>query len=172
MPMRMRRERSDSVGDSVDDSIKRKREMLGNGAVAGGEGEGEVFKRSRKINRSPIKRMMNEEREEAFREMRAEMRADMKEGLKEITQEIKKIVEGQSEVMRQELEKMKEELKMREGRWDRERKEMKVRIENLERQMVEWNNRSGKNNGGEEAREGRERGEEGKGVRKRDGREG
>lgn len=50
---RSRRERYDSVGDSVKKQAKRKRELLGEDSFKGREEE--IFQKSKKMIRSPVK---------------------------------------------------------------------------------------------------------------------
>lgn len=50
---RVRRERYDSEGDNVEEIAKRKRELLGEGTAE--KDEREVFKKGKKMVRSPVK---------------------------------------------------------------------------------------------------------------------
>ncbi|XP_011641670.1 DNA ligase 1-like [Pogonomyrmex barbatus] len=121
---RVDRERSDSLEKSLEEQMKRKREVLGNDSVD----EAEIFKRSKKLGRLPIGKGWNEELKELVRELKEEV----KEGLKEVKEEIKEIADAQKEAVRIEVEKMKENLKMREKRWNKEREELKEKIEKME----------------------------------------
>jgi len=129
--MSMGRERSDSIGEGMLDSGKRKREMLGKESSEEG-GVAEIFKRSHKISRSPEGGRGGQE----VREMLQEMRMEIKKGLEGVRKEIKREAEGQKEAMRMEVEKMKEELRVREERWNKEREEIRRRIERIEQEIV------------------------------------
>jgi len=128
--MNLGRERSDSIGEGVLDSGKRKREMLGKESPEEG-GVAEIFKRSHKTSRSPGGGREGQE----VREMLKEMRNEIKKGLEGVRKEIKREAEGQKEAMRMEVEKMKEELRAREERWNKEREELRRRIERIEQEI-------------------------------------
>lgn len=135
---RVSRERNDSMGESSEEQAKRKREVLGNAVD-----EAEIFKRSRKVRRSPIGKGRNEE-----------LKEELKEGLKEVKQEIREVADGQKETMRIEIEKIKEDLKMREERWNKEREELKERIERM-KQGLEGLKIGRKEEGGGNKRKGK-----------------
>ncbi|KAL6262079.1 hypothetical protein P5V15_007177 [Pogonomyrmex californicus] len=67
--------------------------------------------------------------------MLRKMTDEIKEGLRGIRQEINKIAEEQKEVMRIEMEKIKNELKIREEKWRKKKEEMKERIERIEKKL-------------------------------------
>lgn len=129
---RLGRERSDSAGDSVKEHLKRKREMLGRDSLEGERGLADIFKRSKKVLRSPGGKQGREDLRGMLKELK-EMKEEMKEGLKGVRREIREEAEGQKKAMKREIDGMKEELRKREEDWKRESEEMEERIEKLER---------------------------------------
>lgn len=87
---RVSRERNDSMGESSEEQAKRKREILGNAID-----EAEIFKRSRKVRRSPIGKGGNEELKKLVKELKEEL----KEGLKEVKQEIREVADDKKETI-------------------------------------------------------------------------
>lgn len=91
MEARAGRERYDSAGDSIEGHIKRKRELLKRDSIEKEGGEAEIFKRSRKMVRSPGAKEMKEELKGMINEMREEIR----EELRDVIGEFRKVAEGQ-----------------------------------------------------------------------------
>lgn len=149
------RERCDSAGDSVEEHLKRKREMLGRESMKGQGGEGNIQEKQ-KIVRSPV----GKEGSEGLKGMFKEMREEIREGLRVVKQEIREVAEGQKEAMRMEIERMKEDLEKREERWNKKKGEIKEKIKRMEREleglMVESSVNGGVEEGGVRGRwEGR-----------------
>lgn len=146
---RLGRERRGSMGD-IEEHFKRKRN----------EEEEDIFKKSRKVGRSPTGKEEGGLMKEMFRELREELR----EGLKGVREEIREVAEGQKDAMRKEVEKMKDDLKVREEKWNREREEMRGRIQELERVVegmkLEKEKGGGEGQSGEGGGGGQERGNE------------
>lgn len=127
------RERCDSVGDSGDnmeEHVKRKREVLGEKEKWEGEREA-IFRKSRKVGRSPMK--TTEER--GWKEVLKEMREEWRGGIMKVKQQIKEVAKGQKEMMKLEVERMKEMLREREESWGRERREIKEKLERMKLEM-------------------------------------
>lgn len=123
------RERRDSVsGDSVEESTKRKREMIGDEAA-------EIFKRSCKVGRSPGEKRWKEEMRGMMKELREELRGEVREGMKGVSAELNRVTEVQKETLREEMEKIKNEWRDRERIWEKEREEFRERIEEIERKL-------------------------------------
>lgn len=112
MERKLGRERCDSAGDSVEEHMKRKREMLGRESLGGEREEMEVFKRSKKTVKSPKEGEAIRE----WRKMLREMEEEIKEGIEGVRKEIREIAEGQREAMRTEIEEMRKDLRRREDR--------------------------------------------------------
>lgn len=129
------RERSDSVGDSVEERVKRKRELLGRDSGEGEKGLADIFKRSKKIMRSPERKeeRMEEEGDNLLREIREELGI----GLRKLSKEIKEVARDQKEMMREEIERMKEELNRREDSWQKERREIREEVKKLKQELEE-----------------------------------
>ncbi|KYN16543.1 hypothetical protein ALC57_11204 [Trachymyrmex cornetzi] len=126
------KDRRESMGD-LTRFLKRKRKGEGGEVEVEREKIEEVFRKSKKTIRSPVK--MGEEG--GMREWLKEMREEMREGLKGVRKEIREVAEGQKEWMGKEVERIKEEMKEREEKWMREKEEMKERITALERELGE-----------------------------------
>ncbi|KYN18579.1 hypothetical protein ALC57_09108 [Trachymyrmex cornetzi] len=116
-----------SSGD-LEKFLKRKRES--EGAEEGGGKLEEIFRRSKKTIRSPVK--MGEEG--GMKELLKEMRDELREGLMGVRKEIR---EEQREMMRKELERLREKLRDREEKWKREKGEMMNRLKALEGELGE-----------------------------------
>ncbi|KYN09398.1 hypothetical protein ALC57_18503, partial [Trachymyrmex cornetzi] len=137
-----------------------KREREGGESVDGKMEE--VFRSSKKTERSPVKRGEEGEMKEIFKEMRVEMR----EGLKIMSKEIREVAEGQKEWMRKEMEKVKEELRVKEEKWQREKGEMLERLKALEGELGKIRVVTGesKEEGGKEREGGKVERREGKEI--------
>lgn len=119
---RLMRERADSlpIGTWFKRAGKRKERQ-----DEGEEGEGvEGFKRSTKLERSPVKK-----EEGGWMEVVKEMRA----GFKEIMKEVKELREG-----KEEMKRWMEE--MRKG-WEKEKEGLEKRMDNIEKKMEDWESR-------------------------------
>lgn len=147
-----KRRRCESMGN-MEDLWKRKREDL----EGKEEGEGEmedVFRKSRKMGRSPVKGMVGNEREmsEMMRGWKEDMEEIMKElrGMKEMREELKQIkggidevVKEQGRMLREEMEDVKRIFKEKETRWKEEREEMMGNMRELEKRIGELEKREG-----------------------------
>jgi len=130
-PDRLRKGRSESEGDDAGEQMKRKREMLGRDSLEGELKLADIFKKSNRTARSPLRKEGDGDWKEMFKEMREEIR----EGLKGVRQDIREVAETQKEAMRKEMERIKEELRKREEVWNKEKKELKERIERMEQEL-------------------------------------
>lgn len=147
------RERSTSVGN-IEDYVKRKR-IVGEGGEAKEE---EIFKRSKKIMRSPEKKLLGSEQGEGEAEGGAErlggiigkwkkeieeMIKEMKvfkewmEEIKGMKEEVKVEIQEQGVMLREEVDKMRKAMKAQKENWEKEREEMKRQIRGLEREILE-----------------------------------
>jgi len=155
------RERRDSMGESIEEHLKRKREMWGE---EGKEEAGiaDIFKKSNRTVRSPTGKGIKEEWKEEMRKLFEELREEIKEGMKSLGKEMWKKLEEEKEMIREELEKSREDRKIKEEKWNKEREEIKEQVRILEREIEELMIKKGK-----EGEDGRWEGEEGK---RRDGR--
>jgi len=134
------KERRGSTGSS-EDYKKRKREMLG----VDGEREEDIFKKSNRVLRSPIRgEEIEGELVRMFKKWREEMKKEMREGMREIKKDIRKIAEEQKEELKREVEGIREKLAVREENWRREREEFRVRLEKLERELKGVKGKKGK----------------------------
>jgi len=120
---RLRKGRSKSEDDDAVEQMKRKREMLGRDSLEGELKLAEIFKKSNRTARSPLRK----ERNGDWKEMIKEMREEIREALKGVKKDIREVAETQKEAMRKEMEKMKEELRKRE-----EQREKRTKRENRE----------------------------------------
>jgi len=145
------KERRGSTG-SIEDYRKRKREMQ----REEGENKEVIFKRSNRTKRSPPG---GDDREEdmagMFKEWKEELKREMREGMRGIKEELRKIAEEQKEEMKREMEGIREELAIREEAWRREKEEMRVRMEKMERELEGLKGKTGR--GWEVIEEGVER---------------
>jgi len=80
------RERGDSMGESIEEHLKRKREMWGE---EGKEEAGiaDIFKKSNRTVRSPTGKGIKEEWKEEMRKLFEELREEIKEGMKSLGKE-------------------------------------------------------------------------------------
>ncbi|XP_018372880.1 PREDICTED: putative nuclease HARBI1 [Trachymyrmex cornetzi] len=134
--MKMEKDRRGSTGELAM-FMKRKRE--GEGGESEDRKMEETFRRSKKTLRSPVKIGEGGEMKEILEELKElkEMRVEMREGLKGMSKEIRaeEVAEGQKEWMRKEMEKVKEELRVKEEKWQREKGEMLERLKELEGEL-------------------------------------
>jgi len=149
---RLRKGRSESESDDTVEQMKRKREMLGRDSLEGEIKLANIFKKSNRTARSPVRKEGDGEWKEMFKEMREEIR----EGLKGVRQDIREVAETQKEAMRKEMERMKEELRKREEMWNKEKRELKERIERIEQELKGIKMGEGERERDGEEEEGRE----------------
>jgi len=123
---------------SVDEVAKRKRVMT---EEEKREME-EIIKKSKKLERSPVKGRGGEGMKEGFEGLREEL----KEGWRVMREEIKELVKGQTE----ELGRLREDIRVREERWAKERERLEEKIGKLEKEVEGLKMRD------ERGREGRE----------------
>jgi len=95
-PERLRKGRSDSERDSAVEQMKRKKEMLGRESLEGKLKLAEIFKKSNRTTRLPLRKEGDGDWKEMFKEMREEMR----KGLKGVRQDIREVAETQKEEMK------------------------------------------------------------------------
>lgn len=93
------------MGKSVEESIKRKREIM-RGVERQKE---ETFKRSNKLVRLPVKKGMREEMRELVGELGKELMAEVKEEMRVISEEIRKAAGDPKKMLKKEEERIKEE---------------------------------------------------------------
>ncbi|KYN12357.1 hypothetical protein ALC57_15471, partial [Trachymyrmex cornetzi] len=154
--MKMEKDRRGSTGELAM-FMKRKRE--GEGGESEDRKMEETFRRSKKTLRSPVKIGEGGEMKEILEELKElkEMRVEMREGLKGMSKEIRaeEVAEGQKEWMRKEMEKVKEELRVKEEKWQREKGEMLERLKELEGELGKMKVVAGEGKGeGRKEREG------------------
>lgn len=113
------KERRDSIG-CIEEMWKRKREELEKSK----EGEEEVFKRSKKTERSPVKEA--ERRKEGLENWMREMGGKFQSMMEEVREGFKK-----QEKMTEMMEEMRREQKRQWSEWEKDRREMKEDLENL-----------------------------------------
>lgn len=99
-----------------------------------GETEQRVFSMSKKVQRSPQKRVKEITGEE--RRVIEEIRDDLKGEMREWIKEMKEIMREQGKEIRQELEEVKRYLRKREVKWFSEKEEMEKRITELKRMVI------------------------------------
>ncbi|XP_053989896.1 uncharacterized protein LOC128882336 [Hylaeus volcanicus] len=139
------RERTGSLGN-IEDLLKRgkRKEWGGEEEMEVREVE-EIFKRSKKVERTPEKLGIGKaELEQMLRGLMEGMRKDIGEDLKKIG---KGVEEGREEMLRQ-LSEMKES-------WERERAELRGKIEMLEKKVERLKLKEKKEEGGETGEEER-----------------
>ncbi|KYM76920.1 hypothetical protein ALC53_12669 [Atta colombica] len=93
------------MGKSVEESIKRKREIM-RGIERQKE---EIFKRSNKLVRLPVKKGMREEMRELVGELGEKLMAEVREEMRVISEEIRKAAGDQKKMLKKEEERLKEE---------------------------------------------------------------
>jgi len=146
------RERRSSTG-CLEEYGKRKREMSGE---EGGSKE-EIFKRSIRTTRSPPR---GEDREEEMvgrmNEWKEEIKRELREGMRGVKEEIRKIAEEQKEELKREMEGLREELAVKDEMWRREREEMRVRMQKMERELEGLRGKAGRGKEDTEERAERE----------------
>lgn len=91
--------------------------------------EEEVFRKSRRMERTPEKGGMDKwELEKMFRQFREGLREDMMKEMERMSERIERKMEEGREEMRRQQEKMEE-------KWEEEKREMRKRMEELERKV-------------------------------------
>lgn len=124
-----------------DDLAKRKRQSDKEEPTEREEQKLEAFKRSRKIERSPVKQVNlkqvekeeNEQEMEEVKKLLLEMRKEMNDGFKENKQEIK--------TLENEMKLLKQEMQKKEESWNAEKKELIEKTEEQNRKIVEIENK-------------------------------
>ncbi|KAM0731211.1 hypothetical protein ACS0PU_002271 [Formica fusca] len=145
-------ERRGSTGN-IEEMWKRKRELMEGLGGKRAEEEMGIAKKG-KIKGSPQKEIIKggEEEKSWLREMKEEWKKEMKDGIREIRKMLREELRGHIGDLKEEMEGLvKMRLNEREKLWEREREDLKKKVEGLEQEIIKLKSREeGKGKIGEE----------------------
>lgn len=113
------------------------------------EGEGEiekVFQKSKLVSRSPVRKQNNAKEMEQVLLAITQMRGEIKEEIKENFKTQNELFQAELEKTNIELKQIKEELKLKEGEWAKEKSNLQGRILDLENRMEREDKNRRRNN--------------------------